>query len=89
VDNIYTEKGMKIRSSFGDSCPGQGPFPQELRSMCQDGEVIIVDESPAAPAGQALSEGCSQAIEAKENVQRPERIAPPLLPSPSKIISFV
>lgn len=69
VENIYTERGIKLVHHLETAVRAQALFHKDKEYVVKDGEVVIVDESTGRmQPGRRWSEGLHQAIEAKEGV---------------------
>jgi preprotein translocase subunit SecA len=69
VDNIYTERGIKLVHHLETAVRAKALFHKDKEYVVKDGEVVIIDESTGRmQPGRRWSEGLHQAIEAKEGV---------------------
>jgi len=69
IDNIYTERGIKMVHHLETAVRAKALFHKDKEYIVRDGEVIIIDESTGRmQPGRRWSEGLHQAIEAKEGV---------------------
>ncbi|MFA5841826.1 MAG: preprotein translocase subunit SecA [Candidatus Paceibacterota bacterium] len=69
VDNIYTERGVKMVHHLETAVRAKALFSRDKEYVVKDGEIIIVDEfTGRLQPGRRWSEGLHQAIEAKEGV---------------------
>ena len=69
VENIYTERGIKLVHHLETAVRAKALFHKDKEYVVKDNEVIIIDESTGRmQPGRRWSEGLHQAIEAKEGV---------------------
>jgi preprotein translocase subunit SecA len=70
IDNIYTEKGIKLVHHLETAVRAKALFIRDRDYVINNGEVIIVDPfTGRMQPGRRWNEGLHQAIEAKENVK--------------------
>ena len=69
IENIYTEKGIKMVHHLETAVKAESLFLKDKDYVVKDNEIVIVDEfTGRLQPGRRWSEGLHQAIEAKENV---------------------
>jgi len=69
IENIYTEKGIKLVHHLETAVRAESLFTRDKEYVINNGEVIIVDQSTGRMMpGRRFNQGLHQALEAKEGV---------------------
>jgi len=70
IENIYTEKGIKLVHHLETAIRAEALFTLDKEYVVNNGEVIIVDQSTGRMMpGRRFNQGLHQALEAKEKVK--------------------
>ena len=70
IENIYTEKGIKLVHHLETAVRAEALFTRDKEYVVNNGEVIIIDQSTGRMMpGRRFNQGLHQALEAKEGVQ--------------------
>ena len=70
IENIYTEKGIKLVHHLETAVRAQALFTKDKEYVVNNGEVIIIDQSTGRMMpGRRFNQGLHQALEAKEGVK--------------------
>ncbi len=70
IENIYTEKGIKLVHHLETAVRAQALFSRDKEYVVNNGEVIIIDQSTGRMMpGRRFNQGLHQALEAKEGVK--------------------
>ncbi|MDQ5901355.1 MAG: Protein translocase subunit SecA [Patescibacteria group bacterium] len=70
IENIYTEKGIKLVHHLETAVRAEALFTCDKEYVVNNGEVIIIDQSTGRMMpGRRFNQGLHQALEAKEGVQ--------------------
>lgn len=70
IENIYTEKGIKLVHHLETAVRAEALFTLDKEYVVNNGEVIIVDQSTGRMMpGRRFNQGLHQALEAKEKVK--------------------
>jgi preprotein translocase subunit SecA len=70
IENIYTEKGIKLVHHLETAVRAEALFTRDKEYVVNNGEVVIIDQSTGRMMpGRRFNQGLHQALEAKEGVK--------------------